>query len=94
MPTALIAEDEPMLRAQLRARLADAWPELTIVAEAENGQQALALIEQTAPDGKKNKGRFTFFNQGPDQVRQLNEISADEGKTWQTVYDFTYIRKK
>ena len=28
MPTALIAEDEPMLRAQLKARLAEAWPEL------------------------------------------------------------------
>ena len=34
MPTALIAEDEPMLRAQLKARLAEAWPELEIVAEA------------------------------------------------------------
>jgi len=40
------------------------------------------------------KGRFTFFNQGPNQVRQLQETSADDGKTWQTVYDFTYIRKK
>ena len=39
MPTALIAEDEPLLRAQLKARLAEAWPELTVVAEAENGEQ-------------------------------------------------------
>ena len=36
MPTALIAEDEPMLLAQLKARLAAAWPELEIVAEAAN----------------------------------------------------------
>ena len=42
MPTALIAEDEPLLRAQLKARLADAWPELEIVAEAGNGDEALA----------------------------------------------------
>ncbi len=42
MPTALIAEDEPMLRAQLKARLAAAWPELEIVAEAANGEEALA----------------------------------------------------
>ena len=42
MPSALIAEDEPMLRAQLKARLAEAWPELTTIAEAENGEQALA----------------------------------------------------
>ena len=46
MPTALIAEDEPMLRAQLKARLADAWPELRIVAEAHNGEEALALAAE------------------------------------------------
>jgi len=50
MPTALIAEDEPMLRAQLKARLADAWPELSIVAEATNGDEAVALACQHRPD--------------------------------------------
>ena len=50
MPRALIAEDEPLLRAQLKARLADAWPELDVIAEAENGEQALALIENHGPD--------------------------------------------
>jgi DNA-binding LytR/AlgR family response regulator len=50
MPTAIIAEDEPLLRAQLRARLADAWPELEIVAEAANGDEAIAAIEARAPD--------------------------------------------
>ncbi len=49
-PTALIAEDEPMLRAQRRARLTQAWPELAIVAEAENGEQALALQRELEPD--------------------------------------------
>ena len=49
-PTALIAEDEPMLRAQLHARLAAAWPELVVVAEAENGEQALALQHELKPD--------------------------------------------
>ena len=49
-PSALIAEDEPMLRAQLRARLTQAWPELVIVAEAENGEQALALQRELEPD--------------------------------------------
>jgi len=47
---ALIAEDEPLLRAQLKARLADAWPDLDIAAEAESGSQALALIEEVQPD--------------------------------------------
>jgi DNA-binding LytR/AlgR family response regulator len=50
MATALIAEDEPMLRAQLKARLAEAWPELKTIAEAENGEQALALVDALKPD--------------------------------------------
>jgi DNA-binding LytR/AlgR family response regulator len=50
MPTALIAEDESMLRAQLKARLAEAWPELEIVAEAGNGEEALQSAEEMRPD--------------------------------------------
>ena len=50
MTTALIAEDEPMMRAQLKGRLAQAWPELEIVGEAQNGEEALALAEQKRPD--------------------------------------------
>ena len=49
-------------------------------------------FETTDAQGNKLKGRFSFFNQGPNQVRQLNETSADQGKTWVTVYDFTYKR--
>lgn len=41
MTTALIADDEPFLRAQLRTRLAALWPELKIVCEAENGRQVV-----------------------------------------------------
>ena len=50
MPTALIAEDEPMMRAQLKGRLTQAWPELEIVGEAGNGEEALALAEEKRPD--------------------------------------------
>jgi tetratricopeptide (TPR) repeat protein len=39
-------------------------------------------------------GRFVFYNLGPDKVRQFNEQSHDNGKTWVTNYDFLYIRKK
>jgi len=39
-----------MLRAQLKARLAEAWPELAIVGEAGNGEQALACIDEHGPD--------------------------------------------
>ena len=50
MPTALIAEDEPLLKSQLKARLAEAWPELVIVAEAENGEEAVMLAQEERPD--------------------------------------------
>ena len=50
MARALIAEDEPLLRAQLKARLAEAWPDLAEIVEAENGEQALALVHDRGPD--------------------------------------------
>ncbi|HJQ22618.1 MAG TPA: tetratricopeptide repeat protein [Blastocatellia bacterium] len=37
--------------------------------------------------------RLTFFNLGPDRVRQFSEASADGGKTWSVNYDFIYVRK-
>jgi len=48
--TALIGEDEAMRRAQLRAALAQAWPELVIVGEAVNGADALAQCGALKPD--------------------------------------------
>jgi DNA-binding LytR/AlgR family response regulator len=47
---ALIADDERLMREQLRARLCEVWPELEVVAEAKNGTEALALVEQHHPD--------------------------------------------
>jgi DNA-binding LytR/AlgR family response regulator len=50
MPTAIIAEDEPLLRTELAERLAEAWPELDIVALAEDGAVALEEIAARQPD--------------------------------------------
>ena len=50
MPTAIIAEDEPILREQLRAKLARLWPELEIVASVEDGAAALEALEERPPD--------------------------------------------
>ena len=47
---ALIADDERLLREQLRARLAEVWPALEIVAEARNGQEAVDLAREHRPD--------------------------------------------
>jgi DNA-binding LytR/AlgR family response regulator len=49
-PTALIADDEPLLRDALRRQLAAVWPELEIVAEARNGREAIAKFEEKRPD--------------------------------------------
>jgi len=49
-PRALIAEDEPLLAACLKAALASAWPELEVLAIAPNGTEALRLIESERPD--------------------------------------------
>ena len=48
-PTALIADDEPLLRERLSSLLAQLWPELRVVAQARNGPEALALFEQFRP---------------------------------------------
>ena len=48
--TALIADDEPLLRQALRRQLAVAWPGLEIVAEARNGREAVRLFDEHRPD--------------------------------------------
>ena len=49
MPTAIIAEDEDLPRAELRRMLTELWPELTIIAECEHGVDALEAIHQHNP---------------------------------------------
>ncbi|MFM2445771.1 MAG: hypothetical protein RI936_218 [Pseudomonadota bacterium] len=48
--TALVAEDESILREQLVEQLGALWPELTIVGEAADGVQALRMLGELAPD--------------------------------------------
>jgi DNA-binding LytR/AlgR family response regulator len=48
--TALIAEDEPVLRAELKETLARLWPELDIAGEADDGIEALRLLDTLEPD--------------------------------------------
>ncbi|HYU68300.1 MAG TPA: response regulator, partial [Burkholderiales bacterium] len=49
-PTALIADDEPLLRSSLKRMLAEAWPELEVIAEARNGREAVDQFEALKPD--------------------------------------------
>ena len=47
--TAIIAEDEPILRAQLKAKLTKLWPELKILADVGDGEAALEAIAELKP---------------------------------------------
>ncbi|MDX2219364.1 MAG: LytTR family DNA-binding domain-containing protein [Burkholderiales bacterium] len=47
---ALICDDEPRLADALRDELTALWPELQIVGLAHNGGEALAMVDELAPD--------------------------------------------
>lgn len=49
-PSALIAEDEPLLRDELIHMLNEVWPELEIVAAVRNGREAVKQFELLKPD--------------------------------------------
>jgi DNA-binding LytR/AlgR family response regulator len=49
-PTAVIADDERLMREQVVGRLKEAWPELLIVGEASNGREAVAMVQSLEPD--------------------------------------------
>jgi DNA-binding LytR/AlgR family response regulator len=49
-PTALIADDEPLLREALTRQLAQVWPELEVVVQARNGREAIKQFESRRPD--------------------------------------------
>ena len=50
MPRAVIADDERLMRDQLRTRLHQVWPELEVVAEAKNGLEAVQAVREHQPD--------------------------------------------
>lgn len=50
MTRAIIADDERLMREQLRSRLVEVWPDLEIVAEARNGREAVDAVRELKPD--------------------------------------------
>ena len=50
MTTALIAEDEPLMRERLLAALKEVWPQLEVTCVAKNGLEALKLWNSHRPD--------------------------------------------
>jgi len=49
-PSAVVADDERLMREQIIDRLKEAWPELLIVGEASNGREAIAMVHSLHPD--------------------------------------------
>ncbi len=79
-PRAVLADDERLMREQLRARLAEVWPELQIVAEARNGQEAVDLAAQHRPDIVFLDIRMPGLTgvEAARQIAQLPPSCADE----------------
>ncbi|NGZ83289.1 LytR/AlgR family response regulator transcription factor [Duganella aceris] len=50
MTSALIVEDEPLLRQELADHLRALWPELEICGHVENGIEAISVMESQRPD--------------------------------------------
>ena len=83
MPTAIIADDERLMRDQLRMRLEQVWPELEIVGEAKNGDEAVELVGQCKPD-------LTFLDirmPGKTGMEAAREIGERSQIVFVTAYD-------
>src|SRR6185295_15710535 len=83
MPTAIVAEDEPILRTQLEGKLAKLWPELQIIASVEDGAAALEALEYRAPD-------FMFLDiQMPEMtgVEVARHVAGRSHVVFVTAYD-------
>jgi DNA-binding LytR/AlgR family response regulator len=79
LSSALIVDDEPLLRDHLRASLRDVWPELERIDEAANGVEAMSLIEGgLAPDVCFLDIHMPALS-GLDVARQLRALHLDEG---------------
>ena len=74
---AVLADDERLMREQLRGRLTEVWPELDIVAEAKNGLEAVELVRQHQPDIVFLDIRMPGLT-GVDAARQIAQLPEDD----------------
>jgi len=88
---AVLADDERLMRDQLRARLAEVWPELEIVAEARNGLEAVELVAQHRPDIVFLDIRMPGLT-GVDAARQIAQLPPrDDGDEDEPLPEIVFI---
>jgi DNA-binding LytR/AlgR family response regulator len=84
--TAILADDERLMREQLRARLSEAWPELVFLGEAKNGTEAVQLVGMHEPD-------FAFLDirmPGMTGIEAARAIIGREDNACQIVFITAY----
>lgn len=84
--TAVIADDEPLLRHHLNRSLAEVWPQLEVVGSASDGKAALASIKRTRPDVAFLDIRMPGLD-GISVARALKEIDKIPLIVFITAYD-------
>ena len=80
----VIADDERLMRDQLKARLSEVWPELQVVGEAKNGLEAVDLVAQHHPDVVFLDIRMPGLS-GVDAARRIAQLPASDdgnGDEW------------
>ena len=86
MPRCVIAEDEALLREALVTLLADAWPDLQIVAECEDGAAALEAIVAHQPEVAFLDIRMPGLT-GLEVAAAIGEASPSTQIVFVTAYD-------
>jgi DNA-binding LytR/AlgR family response regulator len=76
-PRAVVADDERLMREQLRARLLEVWPELEIVAEARHGAEAVEKVAEHHPDVVFLDIRMPGMT-GVDAAREIAQLDLGE----------------
>lgn len=84
--TAIIADDEALLRHHLDSSLAEVWPELDIVSKAQNGLEAMQSIQQLKPDVAFLDIRMPELD-GISLAKQLNKLDSPPLIVFITAYD-------